>query len=162
MIREAVEGDAQRIAEIYNHYVETSTVTFEEEPVAPDEMVRRMAVGEEKFPWLVLVGADEELLGYAYASPWKGRCAYRYSVETTVYLDHASCGTGCGTRLYQRLLAELRNRSLHTAMAGIALPNAASVALHEKLGFTKVAHFREVGWKFGEWVDVGYWQCLLG
>jgi len=101
------------------------------------------------------------LLGYCYASKWKGRCAYRYSVESTVYLSPDATGKGIGSKLYGTLLAELRQRQFHTVIGGIALPNPASVALHEKLGFEKVAQFRQVGNKFGRWIDVGYWQLLL-
>lgn len=102
-----------------------------------------------------------QLLGYCYASKWKGRCAYRYSVESTVYLSPDATGKGIGSKLYGTLLAELRQRQFHTVIGGIALPNPASVALHEKLGFEKVAQFRQVGNKFGRWIDVGYWQLLL-
>jgi phosphinothricin acetyltransferase len=104
---------------------------------------------------------DQVVQGFAYASKWKGRCAYRYSVESTAYLADCSTGRGIGTRLYEALFTELRKSKMHVVMAGIALPNDASIALHEKLGFEKVAHFREVGWKFGKWIDVGYWQLLL-
>jgi L-amino acid N-acyltransferase YncA len=90
-----------------------------------------------------------------------GRCAYRYSVESTVYLDPSFTGKGVGTRLYERLLASLRASGIHVVIGGIALPNPRSVAFHEKFGLTKAAHFNEVGFKFGEWIDVGYWQARL-
>jgi phosphinothricin acetyltransferase len=111
-------------------------------------------------PWYV---AEEggKVVGFTFASKWKGRCAYRFSVESTVYLHPDHAGRGIGRRLYETLMAELRGRSLHGVLAGIALPNDASVALHERLGFIKVAYLKEVGWKFGRWVDVGYWQLLL-
>ena len=160
MIRDANAADAQAIAEIYNHYIENTIVTFEETPVTADEMWSRMSVDRGDFPWLVF---EEEgtILGSAYASKWKGRCAYRHSAESSVYLDHQAVGKGVGTTLYTKLLEELKDRSIHTVIGGIALPNAASVALHEKLGFTKVAHFKEVGRKFETWIDVGYWQRKL-
>ena len=101
------------------------------------------------------------VVGYVSAAKWKGRSAYRFSVESTIYLDHRSTGQGIGTKLYGQLFSILRSRSIHVVIGGIALPNAASVALHERLGFTKVAHFAEVGFKFGRWVDVGYWQVTL-
>ena len=91
----------------------------------------------------------------------KGRCAYRYSAEVTVYLDAAVVGQGLGTQLYTALFDSLRRSGCHVAIGGIALPNAASVALHEKFAMQKVAHFGEVGFKFGRWVDVGYWQLTL-
>lgn len=160
MIRSATPKDAARICEIYNHYVLNSIITFEEQAVSVDEMKQRITETLEGLPWLVWV-EDEQIQGFAYASKWKGRCAYRYSAECTVYLAEGSAGRGTGTKLYQALIEQLRQRKLHTIMGGIALPNAASIALHEKLGFEKVAQFQEVGWKFGEWVDVGYWQLFL-
>lgn len=160
MIRSAATEDANGICEIYNHYVLHSKITFEEQVVTVDEMKERITETLAGLPWLVWV-EDEGVQGFAYASKWKGRCAYRYSVESTVYVAEGSTSRGIGTKLYEALLEELRLRKLHTVMGGIALPNAESVALHQKLGFEKVAQFQEVGWKFGEWVDVGYWQLFL-
>jgi L-amino acid N-acyltransferase YncA len=160
MIRSATTEDATRIAEIYNHYVLHSTITFEEQAVPVDEMRQRIAEIVDGLPWLVWL-EESVVQGFAYASKWKGRSAYRYSAESTVYLAKDSMGKGIGSRLYQALLAELRERRFHTVIGGIALPNAASVALHEKLGFEKVSQFREVGWKFNRWIDVGYWQLIL-
>jgi len=160
-IRAAEPPDAAGIAAIYNHYVERSIVTFEEEPVSDAEMARRIEdVRADSLPWLV---AEEkgEVLGYASSRPWKPRRGYRFSAEVTVYAEHGSAGRGIGTALYEHLLPALRARGIHAAMGGIALPNAASVALHEKLGFEKVAHFREVGFKFDRWIDVGYWEKIL-
>lgn len=157
-IRTATAADADAVARIYNHYVKVSTISFEEQPVPPAEMAQRIdEVLQARLPWL-LAEEQGQVAGYAYAGRWKGRCAYRHSVETSVYLDPSFARRGIGTRLYQALLAQLRERSIHVVIAGIALPNAASVGLHERLGFEKVAHFREVGYKFGQWLDVGYWQ----
>jgi phosphinothricin acetyltransferase len=160
MVRSVTTEDAARICEIYNHYVLHSTITFEDQPVSVDEMKQRIAEVLNGLPWLVWV-EDQVVQGFAYASKWKGRCAYRYSVESTAYLADGSTGRGIGTRLYEALFTALRQSKMHVVMGGIALPNDASVALHEKLGFQKVAHFREVGWKFGKWIDVGYWQLFL-
>jgi L-amino acid N-acyltransferase YncA len=160
MIRSATTEDAVRISEIYNHYVLYSTISFEEQAVAVDEMKERITETLAGLPWLVWI-EGEVIEGFAYASKWKGRCAYRYSVESTIYLAEGSTSRGIGTKLYEALLEELRLRKLHTVMGGIALPNPASVALHHKLGFEKVAQFQEVGWKFDKWVDVGYWQLFL-
>jgi len=160
VIRSATIDDATRISEIYNHYVLRSTITFEEQAVPADEMRQRIADVLDGLPWLVWV-ENHAVQGFAFASTWKGRSAYRYSAESTVYLAEGSTGRGVGSTLYKALLAELRQRRLHTVIGGIALPNAASVALHEKLGFEKVSHFREVGWKFDSWIDVGYWQLIL-
>jgi phosphinothricin acetyltransferase len=160
-IRQVTETDAERICTIYNHYIATTTISFEEEPVTPADMAKRIAdVRAAKLPWLVMLDGDT-LIGYAYATKWRVRAAYRFAVETTVYLDPQHVGKGAGTVLYEALLAELRQRELHLAIGGIAQPNEASVRLHERLGFKKVAHFSEVGLKFGRWIDVGYWQLKL-
>lgn len=160
-IRPALATDAEAIARIYNHYVRDTHVTFEETAVSAAEMAARIIETEAAaLPWL-LAESDTGVLGYAYASKWKGRCAYRHTVESTVYLDPAATGRGTGSALYHALLDELRERQLHAAIGGVALPNPASIALHEKLGFEQVAHFREVGFKFDRWIDVGYWQRLL-
>jgi len=160
-IRPASSPDAARICAIYNHYVAGSTISFEEAPVSTDDMAARIAeVTNGGLPWLVL-DVDGVVAGYAYATKWRARPAYRHAVESSVYLDPALAGRGHGRRLYARLLDELRSRGLHTVIGGIAQPNERSVALHEALGFRKVAHFSEVGFKLGRWVDVGYWQLLL-
>jgi L-amino acid N-acyltransferase YncA len=161
MLRRATTADAAAIAAIYNHYVANTIVTFEEEAVPEADMAGR--IGETLaagLPWLV---AEENgrVLGYAYAGKWKSRCSYRFSLETTVYLDQAATGRGLGTQLYTALIAEAKPRGMHALIGGVALPNAASVALHEKLGFREVARFREVGWKFDQWIDVGYWELVL-
>lgn len=160
MIRAAEMRGAGRIAAIYNHYVERTIVTFEEDPLPVEAMAARIARLMGDYPWLVYE-RDGVVAGYTYAACWHARSAYRYSAETAVYVDAASVRQGVGSALYQALLRMLRERSCHSAAAGIALPNAASVALHESLGFREVGCFREVGRKFGRWVDVGYWQRLL-
>ena len=160
-IRPASPADAERICAIYNHYIATTTISFEEEPVVAADMAQRIAdVAAAQLPWLVMEEGNR-LIGYAYATKWRVRAAYRFAVESSVYLDPDYAGKGAGTVLYQALLAELRRRDLHLVIGGIAQPNEASVRMHERLGFTKVAHFSEVGLKFGRWVDVAYWQLKL-
>lgn len=160
-IRDATTDDAAQIAAIYNHYIAHTIVTFEEDPVTSDDIAQRITETQEQaLPWLVCVD-DENVVGYAYASKWKGRCAYRYSVEVTVYLDPKHTAAGLGSKLYAALFARLTASGYHVAIAGISLPNPASIALHEKFGMHKVAHFEQVGFKFADWVDVGYWQCQL-
>jgi len=161
MIRAAELSDAKALSDIYNHYVLNTVVTFEEEPVSTAEMASRLSdtLGAD-LPWLV-VEDHSQVVGFAYASKWKGRCAYRYSVEVTVYLSHLVIGKGIGSTLYSRLFELLRAESIHVVLGGISLPNDASIALHEKFGMKKVAHFDEVGYKFGNWVDVAYWQGKL-
>lgn len=161
IIRTAEQRDAPEISRIYNHYIEHSYITFETEPVPASEMAERIAETLKKsLPWLVAEVADE-LAGFAYASKWKGRCAYRHSAESTIYLDPVRTGQGLGRRLYGALLDEMRGLSMRTVIGGVALPNDKSVRLHEHLGFKKVAHFEQVGYKFDRWIDVGYWQRLL-
>jgi phosphinothricin acetyltransferase len=159
--RAATADDSEALARIYNHYIRESVITFEETEVAASEMVDRVAkIDRLSLPWLVAESGGV-VVGYAYAGKWKERSAYRYAVESTVYLDPNHTGRGIGTRLYKDLLTSLRATSVHTVIGGVALPNAASVALHEKLGFTKVAQFKEVGFKFDRWIDVAYWQFVL-
>lgn len=160
-IRAATIGDAGPIAAIYNHYVLRTCTTFETDAVTPAALAQR--IGEALaagLPWLVADGA-EGIAGYAHASAWKGRCAYRYTLESSIYLGPAHTGRGLGRPLYAALLDEIGERGMHAVMAGIALPNPASVALHERLGFRPAGRFEQVGHKFGDWVDVGYWQLLL-
>ena len=160
-IREANPSDGNTIAAIYNAYVRNSVTTFELEPVAAAAMQARIEdVQARSLPWLVVEHAGG-VAGYAYATPWKPRAAYARSVETSVYLAEDATGRGLGRLLYAALIERLREAGLHALIGGIALPNAASVALHEALGFVHVATFREVGFKHGRWVDVGYWQRLL-
>ncbi len=161
MIRAATAGDADAIARIYGHYIANTVVTFEEERVSGAEIRARLQkISAFGLPWIV---HEEEgaVLGYAYAGRWHERSAYRFSVETTIYLDPHQLGRGLGTDLYATLLEGLRERGLHAAIGGIALPNPGSVALHEKLGFRQAAHYAEVGFKFDRWIDVGYWQLRL-
>jgi phosphinothricin acetyltransferase len=161
MIRNVTAADAEAISAIYNPYVVETTVTFEEESVASAEMETRIrdtvAAG---LPWVV-AEIDGRIVAYAYASRWKSRCAYRYAVESTVYVAPGHAGQGLGTLLYRELFDQLRACGVHSVLAGITLPNDASVALHEKMGFEKVGQFREVGWKFRRWIDVGYWELFL-
>jgi L-amino acid N-acyltransferase YncA len=159
-LRICTPADAAQICSIYNHHVLNTVVTFEEVPVKVDDMVRRIADITSRFPWLVCE-RDGFVCGYVYASSWKERSAYRYSVESTVYLASHVMGQGIGTLLYSALLDALRKTNVHCVVGGISLPNAASVALHEKLGFNKIGHFREVGRKFDQWVDVGYWELVF-
>ncbi len=160
-IRPVTREDAAEIARIYNHYVAETYITFETDVVSVAEMAERIAdILAIPLPWLVIEEANG-LLGYAYASKWKSRYAYRFAVESTIYLDPTHFGRGLGSDLYTELLTCLRGLPVHAVMGGIALPNPASIALHERLGFQKVAHFQQVGFKHGRWIDVGYWQLLL-
>lgn len=157
MIRECRLGDAQRICEIYNHFVIDTCATFELEPVTEDVMSKRIQATIRHYPWLVYE-VDDIINGYAYATQWKSRAGYKHSAESTVYVAPAFSGSGIGSALLRELLVRLKPIGVHSVLAGIALPNEPSVALHEKLGFEQVAHFRETGRKFNRWIDVGYWE----
>lgn len=160
MIRPATAADAQALCDIYNPYIEKTVITFEEVPLDAAAMAQRVADIQARHMWHV---AEEggRLLGYAYAGPWRPRAAYRYAVETSVYLAEDALGRGLGRALYEVLLEELPRKGFRCAMGGIALPNDASVRLHEAMGFVKVAHFQDVGFKFGQWIPVGYWQRIF-
>jgi len=160
LLRDCTTLDAGPVCAIYNHYVEQTAVTFEEAPIAAEEMARRIAEVTSRFPWVVWE-RNHTVVGYAYATSWKSRSAYRHSVETTIYLSPDAKGQGIGTLLYHSLVDRLRSLDVHCAVGGIALPNPASVALHEKLGFVNIGRFREIGLKFGRWIDVGYWELRL-
>jgi phosphinothricin acetyltransferase len=148
------------VCRIYNPYVAETVISFETAPVAPEVMAERIREALRNYPWYVREEGGE-ILGYAYASPWKPREAYRFAVEATVYVAPGEVRRGVGAGLYQALLPELKRRGFHLALASIALPNEASVALHERFGFRKVGQLPEVGWKLGRWVDVGYWVLGL-
>lgn len=161
MIRPVKHADASQICAIYNHYIETSVISFELTPVSVEQMAQRIEqIATMGLPWLVATDG-EQLLGYAYATTWKARFAYRFSAEITVYLALQGTAKGVGTALYQALFEVLEAKQIHAVVACIALPNAHSVALHEKFGMRKVGHFEEVGQKFDNWLDVGYWQVNL-
>lgn len=160
-LRAVTPDDAADLAHIYNHYIAKTVITFETEPVSAEDMRQRVVETLAlPLPWLVAERGGA-VLGYACASRWKGRCAYRFAVEATIYLDPASVGQGLGMPLYEALIEDIRSLQMHAVIAGISLPNVASVALHEKLGFAKIGHFTEVGYKQERWVDVGYWQLML-
>jgi phosphinothricin acetyltransferase len=160
MLRDAEPSDADAICNIYNEYILNTTITFEENPLNAEEMASRIRLVRQSYPWLVYE-EDSRIVGYAYAGKWKERSAYRYSVETAIYMDSRHLGKGIGTQLMNELLKRLKAVSLHSVISGIALPNPASIALCEKFAFKKIAHFSEVGYKLNRWIDVGYWELLL-
>lgn len=160
IVRKALPTDAARIAAIYNYYIRNTVVTFEENEVSESTMAARIHSISGNYPYLVVL-KDNELIGFAYATAWKERSAYRYSVETTIYLGHKQTGGGAGSILYAALLDALKKTSAHSIVGGIALPNEASIRLHEKFGFKKIAQFEQIGCKFEQWIDVGYWEKIL-
>lgn len=161
-VRDASDPDMHAITDLYNHYIKHTVITFEEVLINSDEMLTRLrTVQSGGLPWLVAED-NTRILGYAYAVPFRQRSAYRHTVESSVYLAPDAVGRGVGSRLYRSLLKRLEVAGIHAVIGGIALPNAGSVALHERVGFHKVAHLEQVGKKFDRWVDVGYWQIVLG
>ena len=161
LIRLARKEDAAQIADLYRPYVEDSRISFEE--TAPDaaEMSRRLVSDRPGYyPWLV-AEEDGHLLGYAASSAFRTRRAYRWTVETGIYLAAEAKGRGIGRALLTALLERLERQGYAAAIGAIALPNEPSVALHEKLGFFHTGTYRRVGFKMGEWIDVGLWQKEL-
>ncbi len=159
MIRIANINDAESICNIYNYYIQNTVITFEEESVSILEMEKRITAITSNLPWYVYE-ENEKIIGYAYAGKWKERSAYKHSVELSVYVHNEHQGKGIGKRLYEVLITELKSMKMHVIIGGMSLPNEKSQKLHESFGFEKVAQFHEVGYKFGKWIDVGYWQLI--
>ena len=160
-LRAATVGDAAAIAAIYAPYVTASSVSFETRPPDETEMRRRMEAGDGLYPWFVACDGEEQVRGYAYATQFRPRPAYRYVVETSVYLNPSLHGRGIGRLLYDMLLTTLEKQRFVQAIAAITLPNDNSVRLHEAIGFHAAGLYRQVGYKGGRWLDVGLWQRSL-
>ena len=160
MIRHIEPKDYQQVCDIYNHYVLTTTASFEIDPVSLEEMERRVQEFTPTHPWLVYE-QDGKVIGFAYASKWRPRPAYRFTSEVTIYLDKEHLSKGIGKQLYKELFRQLKELGMHSMIATIALPNGKSQALHESFGFKQVARFKDMGYKLDQWIDVGYWQCML-
>ena len=161
-IRPAVLADAQAIADIYNPYIRDTVITFEYDPVTAEDIASRIAKTQQAFDWLVMEDDRGKLVGYAYYGKFRERKAYDGTVETSIYFDPVAIGKGYGKMLYLALIDAIRARGYREVIGCLALPNEESVALHDKLGFTKVGHFPGTGYKFGRYVDVGFWQLSLG
>lgn len=160
-IQPASTRHAAAIAAIYNHYVRDTHITFETVPATPEDIAGRMEkIASQELPWLVACDAQGNVLGYAYATQWKARAAYRFTAESTVYVAHDHTGKGIGRQLYVAMLEAIHACPVHSVIGVIALPNDASIHLHEHLGFRKAAHFTQVGYKLERWIDVGYWQLM--
>ena len=159
--RNAKAGDAAAILAIYGPVCETSPTSFELAAPSLGEMKRRVRETTRKYPWLVCED-KAGLLGYAYASLHRSRAAYQWCVEVSVYVHGRARRKGVGRALYLALFRRLRAQGYCRAYAGITLPNAASVALHESLGFKPVGVYRKIGFKLGRWHDVGWWDLRLG
>lgn len=160
MIRVATEADAGQMVVIYAPFVSDNAVSFELVPPTANEMAQRVSSALERYPWLVSV-RDGSVTGYAYASLFRTREAYQWSVDSSVYIHEENRRQGVGKALYTSLFACLRLLGYHNVYAGVTLPNDASVALHESVGFSLVGVYRHVGYKLGEWHDVAWWEFAL-
>ena len=160
-VRLATPSDLPGILAISNWAALNTAANFAIEPETSDVWRAEYDETHEMFPWLVAADDAGAIVGFVKAGPWKGRCAYEWTAETTVYVMPDQYGKRIGTALYTRLVETLRAQGYRTLLGGITQPNAASIRLHETLGFCKVALFEAVGWKFEQWHDVGYWQLNL-
>jgi phosphinothricin acetyltransferase len=160
MIRPVKPEDAEALCGIYNYYIENTVITFEEDLLSPADMEKRMEAIRRRYPYFVWEDSGA-VLGYAYANTFKERAAYRFSIEDTVYLKPGFEGRGIGKKLLTAVFDEAKKANIHAIVSCITIPNERSVGLHERLGFVKTAHFREVGFKLGRWLDVGYWELLV-
>jgi len=156
-IRRAISSDADQISEIYLPIVKETNISFELEPPDSEEIARRICTTLDTHEWLVAYD-QSGITGYAYASHYRPRHAYRFTVETTAYVHERCRGQGLGKNLYEALFSSLESLGFHTAYAGIALPNQASIALHKAAGFESIGVFQSAGFKFGKWHDVAWWQ----
>lgn len=161
LVRDATADDAAACAAIYAPYVIDTAITFEYEPPTAPAMADRIAAAQRSHAWLVLED-DRQVVGYAYAGRHKERAAYAWACEVSVYLERGRRRSGAGRALYEALLARLTERGFRTAVAGMTLPNEASVGLHRALGFEPVGTYRRIGWKHGAWHDVAWVQLTLG
>lgn len=161
-IRAATPDDAARIAAIYAPFVIGGTVSFEIDPPDARAMRSRMAASDGLYPWLVITnGGEDGVVGYAYATKFRDRPAYKYVVETSIYIAGDQQRGGIGRLLYEALIDTLRAQGFTQAIGAITLPNDASISLHESVGFRRAGVYREIGYKQGRWIDVGFWQCEL-
>jgi len=160
MIRNATIYDAEQLVDLYNYYIRHTLITFEEIELTAIEFAARIQKIAADYPFLVHEENDE-ILGFAYGSKWRERSAYRFALETSVYVRQGHFGKKIGFNLYEKLFEALKANGCRQVIGVITLPNETSVSLHEKFGFEKVAHFREVGLKFDQWCDVGFWQKTL-
>jgi L-amino acid N-acyltransferase YncA len=160
-VRDASEADAAACAAIYAPYVTKTAITFETDPPDPGEMAGRIAESSRSHAWMVLCEGDR-VVGFAYGRPFGTRAAYRWSCEVSVYLELGRRRTGGGRLLYEALFSRLAARGYQTAVAGMTLPNDASVGLHRAMGFEPVGIYRRIGWKLGSWHDVAFAQLQLG
>jgi len=160
MIRPLHINDTKALLDIYNYYVLNTTVTFDIEALSIEIFIEKLNQINVDYPFIVYE-EDNEILGYAYGSRFRPKPAYNFVVESTVYVKHTAHGKQIGTKLYAELIRLLKETNLHTVLGVLTIPNEASIKLHEKFGFEQVANLKEVGFKFGEWQNIGIWQLNL-
>ena len=161
LIRLAQFEDIPAILDISNWAAINTPSNFALEPETLVSWVESWSETHEMYPWVVGEAETGDIIGFAKASPWKGRCAYDWSVEVTVYVHSEHHGKGIGKALYAKLFPILKAQGYHSLLGGITQPNEASVRLHESFGMKRVAMFETIGWKFNKWHDVGYWQLIM-
>lgn len=161
-IRDARIEDSRELLAIYKPYVEKTAITFEYEVPTEEEFAKRVAKTLEKYPYLVALDERGQIIGYTYASEFKGRKAYDWSVETSIYIAEGKHGEGLGKQLYMRLEAMLKEMGICNMCACIAYPNPESECFHEKLGYKTVAHFHKSGFKMGKWYDMIWMEKFIG
>ncbi|GAL78286.1 GNAT family N-acetyltransferase [Algibacter lectus] len=160
MIRKATLADTSALLEIYNYYVIHTTVTFDESALSLSAFTEKLELILKDYPCIVFED-NNEILGFAYGSKFRPKPAYNYTVESTVYVKNGAHGKQIGSKLYTELLEQLKQRNFKSVLGVLTIPNPASVKLHEKFGFTQVAHLKEVGFKFDTWLDVGIFQLKI-
>ena len=160
MIRKATLADTSALLEIYNYYVIHTTVTFVEAALSLNAFTEKLELILKDYPCIVFED-NNEILGFAYGSKFRPKPAYNYTVESTVYVKNGAYGKQIGSKLYTELLAQLKQRNFKSVLGVLTIPNPASVKLHEKFGFTQVAHLKDVGFKFDTWLDVGIFQLKI-
>ena len=160
IIRNVLISDIPQVVEILNYYVGNDSCTFQINPYTISEISEKIAEITKVYPYIVME-EDNEVIGFAYASRWREKQAYDKSAETTIYLNPQQKHRGLGKILYQELIEQLRQKNFRLLVACLTLPNPSSVRLHESLGFEKAGEFRDAGYKFNRWCDVGFWQKVL-
>lgn len=160
IIRNVLNSDIPQVVEILNHYVRNDSCTFQINTYSISEISEKIAEITKVYPYIVME-EDNEVIGFAYASRWREKQAYDKSAETTIYLNPQQKHRGLGKILYQELIEQLRQKNFRLLVACLTLPNPSSVRLHESLGFEKAGEFRDAGYKFNRWCDVGFWQKVL-